>query len=75
VEGPADAALLEFLHQRRFVEARRRLGECCSGSRDFSVSFCPASSGGSLCFQLLVFFVLRVFRLLVHLEEAVELRN
>ena len=28
-----------------------------------------------LVLQLLVFFVLRVFRLLVHLEEAVELRN
>src|SRR5208282_384228 len=23
--------------------------KCCSGSSDFSVSFCPASSGGSLC--------------------------
>src|SRR5580658_5420150 len=25
--------------------------KCCSGSRDFSVRFWPASSGGSLCFS------------------------
>src|SRR6266404_2897391 len=25
--------------------------KCCSGFKDLSVSFCPASSGGSLCFN------------------------
>ncbi len=49
--------------------------KCCSGSSDFSVSFCPASSGGSLCLSSSSSSSLTVLGLFVDLEEAVELQH
>ena len=47
----ANAALFQLLHQRRFVVARRRLGEVLLRLQFFQRELLPGSSGGSLCFS------------------------
>jgi hypothetical protein len=72
---PADAALFEFLHQRSFVEPRRRLGEMLLREQRLQRQLLPGFERREFVLQFLVFFVLAVFGFLVDLEEAVELHD
>ena len=49
--------------------------KCCSGFSSFSLSFCPASSAGNLCFSASSSSSFESFDFLVDLQEAVELQN
>ncbi len=70
-----DAALFQFLHQRRLVEARRRLGEVLFRAQALQRELLAFYQRGQLVLQRLIFFVLAVLRLFVDLQEAFELQD
>ncbi len=72
---PANAALFQFLHQRRLVEARRRLGKVLLGLQALQRQLLARDQQRQLVLERLVFFVLGVLGLLVDLEEAFELQD
>src|ERR1035441_9892273 len=72
---PANAALLEFLHQRSFVEARRRLGEMLLWEKRLQRQLLPGFERRDFVLQFLGLFLLAVLGLFIDLEEAVELHD
>ena len=73
--GTADAALLQFLDQRGFVEARRRLGEMLLGLERFEAQRLALLQRRQLVLERLVFIVLGLLGFFVDLEEAFELED
>ena len=71
----ADAALFELLHQRRFVETRRRLGEVLFRAEAFQRQLLAFDQQRQLVLQRLIFFVLAVLGLFVNFQEAFELQD
>src|SRR5262249_4863164 len=71
--GPPDAVGFEPLHQGRFVESRRRLGEMLFGLDVAETEMLAFGHNRQLMLQLLVFLVDLVLALFVDLHEAVEL--
>ena len=71
----ADAAFFELLDQRRFVVARRRLGEVLLRLQFLERQFLAGFERRQFVLQFLVFLVLAFLGFLVHFEEAVELHD
>ena len=71
--GTANAALFQFLHQRRLVVARRRFGEVLLGLQFLERKFLPGFERRQLVLEFLVFFVLSLFGLFIDSQESVEL--
>ena len=71
----ADAALFQFFHQRRFVVARRRLGEVLLRLQFLQSQLLARLERRQLVLQLLVFLVLAFLGLFVDFQEAVELHD
>ena len=67
---PADAALFQFLHQRSFVVARRRLGEMLLRLQFPQRELLSRLERRQLVLELLVFLVLAILRLLRRLSGS-----
>ena len=72
---PSHAIGLQFLNERRFVEARRRLGKVLLRFDGLELQFLALRYRRQAVFELFVVFVLLVFAFLVHFEEALKLQN
>ncbi len=67
--------LFQLLHQRSFVVTRRRLGEMLLRLQFLQGELLPGLECRQLVFEFFVFLVLVFFRLLIDLQEAIELQH
>src|SRR5207302_6509223 len=72
---PSNAALFQLLHQRRFVVARRWLGEVLLRLQFAQSERLSGFERGQFVLQFLVFLVLAFLGLFVNSEETIEFQD